>query len=132
MQSCPCPAVVPAGQGLVRSAALLLCRLVAELQSCLCPQACKRVAPHSALHPLLVAPAEDNRLVFGTDPQKLDGCTPTAAPFPAGGPSVRIHGVDSWGGEGVGGWGWGGRSNQFINSKVAGPEWLLWLLTPLA
>jgi hypothetical protein len=28
--------------------------------------------------------AEDNRLVFGTDPTKLDGCNPTATPFPAG------------------------------------------------
>ena len=28
--------------------------------------------------------AEDSRLVFGTDPNKLDGCNPTATPFPAG------------------------------------------------
>jgi hypothetical protein len=35
------------------------------------------------------ASAEDNRLVFGTDAEKLEGCNPTATPFPAGEPACE-------------------------------------------
>ncbi|EFN54932.1 hypothetical protein CHLNCDRAFT_134667 [Chlorella variabilis] len=38
----------------------------------------------AGVQPLFWGVTEDNRLVFGTDPQKLDGCNPTATPFPAG------------------------------------------------
>lgn len=36
------------------------------------------------VQPLFWGVTDDNRLVFGTDAAKLDGCTPTATPFPAG------------------------------------------------
>lgn len=36
------------------------------------------------VQPLYWGVTGDSRLVFGTDPRKLDGCAPTATPFPAG------------------------------------------------
>lgn len=36
------------------------------------------------VQPLFWGVTDDNRLVFGTHPDKLDGCNPTASPFPAG------------------------------------------------
>jgi hypothetical protein len=36
------------------------------------------------VQPLFWGVTDDNRLVFGTHPSKLDGCNPTATPFPAG------------------------------------------------
>ncbi|PSC72327.1 stem-specific TSJT1-like [Micractinium conductrix] len=36
------------------------------------------------VQPLFWGVTDDNRLVFGTDANKVDGCNPTASPFPAG------------------------------------------------
>ncbi|KAI3438282.1 hypothetical protein D9Q98_000717 [Chlorella vulgaris] len=38
----------------------------------------------AGVQPLFWGVTEDSRLVFGTDAEKLEGCNPTATPFPAG------------------------------------------------
>lgn len=65
----------------------LSCRVL-QLPEALLPRCCPRTAappltpnPHQPHH---ATAAEDSRLVFGTDLNKLEGCVPSATPFPAG------------------------------------------------
>lgn len=72
---------VPSG-GISAGAAVVAPSIRApDLQPCgCCPVLGADRLPRACSPP----PTGDSRLVFGTDPRKLDGCAPTAAPFPAG------------------------------------------------